>query len=230
MNKRDRNSGWENLQKRWYWGAGAYQIPKMRACRALLVKDWVDFECASSVPMDRRPLTGVHFFLYDRHFERLWRSPDVYVPMLRTFGAVAQPDFSIYTDFPEALRIYNVYRNAWLGCYLQEKGVNVVPTLLWSDERSDAYCWDGYPETGIFMVSTVGSLKKDRLPGFLRGWEEMQRRLAPDRILVYGKLPPGLEGQGEEIEPFVARLRRRAGKEEPCPKHMQAGSEAAPGA
>ena len=62
---------------------------------------------------------AVHFFLDDYQFNRVWTNPDRYIPMLQKFKYVLTPDFSLYTDFPKPLRIYNHYRKHWLGAYWQ---------------------------------------------------------------------------------------------------------------
>ena len=56
--------------------------------------------------------------------------------MLREFRYVLSPDFSTYTEFPKAIQIYNHYRKHWVGAYLQEAGVNVIPTISLSTEDS----------------------------------------------------------------------------------------------
>ena len=43
---------------------------------------------------------GVHFFIDDYQFERLWRFPDRYIPLLQEYDCVLTPDFSIYVDMP----------------------------------------------------------------------------------------------------------------------------------
>ena len=48
--------------------------------------------------------TGVHFFLDDYQFERIWQRPTVYTRKLSKFKVIASPDFSLYTD-PKAMQI-----------------------------------------------------------------------------------------------------------------------------
>ena len=62
--------------------------------------------------------------------------------MFRRFRFVCTPDFSMYTDFPLALQINSHYRKHWLGAYWQSKGITVIPTIFWSDERSFEWCFD----------------------------------------------------------------------------------------
>lgn len=90
----------------------------------------------------------MHFFLDDCQFNRCWNNPDRYVEILKRFKCVLSSDFSLFTDFPKALQIYNHYRKHWLGAYWQMHGIEVIPTLCWSDEESFAWCFDGEPVGG----------------------------------------------------------------------------------
>ena len=56
----------------------------------------------------------VHCFVDDYQFVRYWNAPDKYIPKLSKFAAVCAPDFSMYTDMPLAMQIYNHYRKHWL--------------------------------------------------------------------------------------------------------------------
>ena len=58
---------------------------------------------------------AVHFYLDDYQFERVWRSPERYIEILRKFEYVFTPDFSLYMDMPKVQQIYNIYRSRLLG-------------------------------------------------------------------------------------------------------------------
>ena len=77
-----------------------------------------------------------------------------------------------------------------MGAYLQENGIHVIPTIGWSDESSFEWCFDGEPAHSIVAVSSVGTQKnKESKELFLRGYKEMVRRLEPETIIFYGKVP-----------------------------------------
>ena len=82
---------------------------------------------------------GVHFFLHDYQFERVWNYPDRYTEILSKFAFVLSPDFSPYSDSPKAIQIYNVYRNRWCARYWQEYGIKVIPTITWANDDSLSY-------------------------------------------------------------------------------------------
>ena len=59
----------------------------------------------------KRQDCAVHFFLDDYQFERIWRQPEKYLPVLKRFQCSLSPDFSLFADMPLPLQIYNTYRN-----------------------------------------------------------------------------------------------------------------------
>ena len=150
----------------------------------------------------------MHFFLDDYQFNRLWTSIDRYVPMLSEFKYVMTPDFSLYTDFPKAIQIYNHYRKHWVGAYLQEAGVNVIPTITWSTPDSYDWCFDGEPVGGTIAISSVGCLKsKARKELFLLGYKEMVKRLRPEKIIFHGNVPPECTENIIRIKSFQDKFR-----------------------
>ena len=45
----------------------------------------------------------IHFFIDDYQFERLWNNPWQYLELLKRVKGVITPDFSMYTDTPQAM-------------------------------------------------------------------------------------------------------------------------------
>ena len=122
-------------------------------------------------------------------------------------------DFSTYTDMPLAMQIYNHYRKHWLAAYWQLHGMTVYPTISWSDERSYDWCLDGEPVGGIVAVSSVGTQQsKESKRLFLRGYEEMMKRLNPSWVIFYGKVPQECDWNIIRVPPFVEQVRERAKK------------------
>ena len=185
---------WENVNIARYYGYGRYEIPRMRPCKEVDVDEWIGFNYAMSCPPEKRKRTGVHFWVDDYQFYRIWQHPVRYMEVLKGFGAVCSPDFSVYTDFPTAMRIWNVYRNSWLGVFWQQNGINVVPTAMWSDEDSYEYVWTGYPKQSIVAVSSVGNYQsKEVLNNFIKGYHDMLRELDPIKVYFYGQIPEECE-------------------------------------
>ena len=164
---------------------------------------------------------GVHFFLDDYQFHRVWTQADTYTQILSKFQAVLSPDFSMYVDFPLAVQLYNSYRKHWLARYWQDAGLIVIPTVGWSTPDSYAWCFDGDPVGGLVAVSSVGTqmdlIEKDL---FLSGYLEMQRRLQPSQVLFYGPIPPEIDPASViQIQPFYRQLKAR------CKAKNETGSE-----
>lgn len=191
---------YENLEKAEFVLCGRYGIPKLHPAEPLAeLPDFIGFNYAKTTP--RRQDKGCHFFLDDYQFERLWRRPQDYLALLSQFRCVLTPDFSLYTDFPTAMQIYNHYRKHWLGAYWQQHGITVIPTIGWSDEKSFEWCFDGEPIGGAVAVSSVGTQRNATVKElFVRGYREMVRRLEPSQIIFYGNVP-------EECKDNIARIR-----------------------
>lgn len=130
---------------------------------------------------------GCHFFLHDYTFERVWNYPDRYLSVLNKFAFVLSPDFSPYADMPKALKIYNVYRNRWCGCYWQDHGIKVIPTVTWSDDASLEYCLAGVPKHSTIAISTMGEGRWARWQSLRRNWDYVIDTLEPETVLLYGK-------------------------------------------
>ncbi len=132
----------------------------------------------------------VHFYLDDGKIECLWRKPERYIERLKKFRGVFTPDFSLYTDMPTAMQIWNIFRSRLLGQMFQNAGIKVIPTVSWSDKRSFAFCFDGLPQHGIVSVSSVGVLRdKMFLRRFMTGLKLMIDKVEPVGIVFYGKVP-----------------------------------------
>lgn len=201
---------WENLNIAQFPGTGSYGIPKMLPCSGIEVEKWVSFNAASTCPASRRRFTGVHFWVDDEHFRRAWSHPRQTLRLLTQFGAVCSPEFSVYDAFPAALRIYNMYRNAWLGRYWAEEGINVVPSVLWSYADGANFMWDCYPEQSVVALSTVGCMNSKAGQAWLeRGVTEMQERLRPVLVLLHGKKPESLTVPFMPVPTFSSVMRRR---------------------
>lgn len=146
----------------------------------------------------------------DYQFIRWWNKPDRYIPSLQKFMGVCAPDFSTYTDMPPAMQIYNHYRKHWLAAYFQLNGITVYPTISWSDESSYDWCFDGKPIKGIVAVSSVGTQNnKDAKRLFLKGYEQMMKRLDPTWVIFYGRVPEECDWNVIRINPHYDEIKQR---------------------
>lgn len=128
----------------------------------------------------------VHCFTDDYRFEGLWREPFKSVETLLNFKYVCPCDFSVYSNMPLALQIYNVYRARAIHYLLYRCGVNCIPVATWSDEQSFDFCFDGFPEHSTLAISTNGCHALKAREYYKRGFSEMCNRLHPNRIVIIG--------------------------------------------
>ena len=76
MNYRQ-SRNYENLQRRIYNGVGEYDIPKIKR-EKYCGCEWISFNYAKSCKNKKGK--GLHFFIDDYQFNRLWTDIDRYVP------------------------------------------------------------------------------------------------------------------------------------------------------
>lgn len=198
---------YENLEKRLFTAPGKYGIPVIKPINLDRKINFIPFNYAKT--SDSPEKKGIHFFLDDYQFNRVWDRPETYLKMLRKFAYVMSPDFSIYTDFPLVIQLYNHYRKHWLAAYWQENGVEVIPTISWGNEESFEWCFDGEPHKGTVAVSSVGTQSnQESRYVFLQGYMEMIRRLEPEVIVFHGDVPEQCSGNIVPIGSFQDRFKK----------------------
>ena len=131
--------------------------------------------------------TGIHFFIDDYQFERVWANPEKYVDILKEYECILSPDFSLYMDMPMAMKIWNIYRSRQVGAFYQSRGIKVIPTLSWAEKETFSFCFAGIPKNSIVAVSTIG-VKEDRnaMQIWKDGMTEAIKQIEPSVILNYG--------------------------------------------
>lgn len=140
--------------------------------------------CKSTPPQEG---VGVHFFLDDYQFERVWNSPEDYCTMLADYDCVLTPDFSLYTNMPIAMMIWNTYRSRLIGQMMQDYGCTVIPTVSWAGADSYDFAFDGLPTGGTIAVSTIGVKRnKDAFDIWTQGMDECMKVVKPHNVIVYG--------------------------------------------
>lgn len=165
--------------------SGKYELP-------IIFKQDIDLEqiklmsFSNTKYMDKRNRSKtIHFFVHDFRFEQLYYNPLMALEKLKQYYCLLTPDFSLYLDMPIALQVYNTFKNRWCGAFWQSKGLKVISTLSWSDEKSFEFCFDGIEKGSVVAISTHGNSKaKSR---FLKGYYKMLEKIQPCAILCYGK-------------------------------------------
>lgn len=137
--------------------------------------------------------TNLNFFEDDHYFNSLWNSPFRYLDHLRNFQSVCMPDFSKSEETPLPINIWNNYRNRALAFWMQENGIDVIPTLSVMPESCWEWCWDGMPKYSTYCTCTNGMVKnREKREGFMRAFHEAEKRLCPERVIIVGGRIDGL--------------------------------------
>ena len=181
-----------------------YGIPSVNATQVIPSKLVAFNECLN---IRNQPDYFVHFYIADYQFERIGNAPGRYLDVLRRCAGVIAPDFSMYLDMPRAMQIYNHYRNQALASYFQRQGIVVIPNISWSDSDSFSWCFAGQPQNSVVAVSTNGCMNGYSLLHFVDGYLEMQKRLKPSKVIIYGQVPDDLQDEKNIIQ-FTSKLQR----------------------
>lgn len=138
---------------------------------------------------------AIHCFLDDYRFETAWSRPGQLLDRVAKVGVALSPDFSLWTEMPTAMQVWQVYRNRWCGAWWTFHGIEVIPTISWSTPDSFRYAFTGVQRGSVVAVSTVGLIRrKDLWPAFFAGYDAMVEAIKPPTVLCYGRLLPGMAG------------------------------------
>lgn len=130
---------------------------------------------------------AVHFFLSDDQFLRLWNKPWKYLDLLRKFAGCLSPDFSLFRMYPLSFQLYNIYRNRMLGAFWQANGINVIPSISWSNEESYDFCFLGVEKGSTVAISNMGiHSNKEAIKYFKKGYDAMMKCIQPKKVILYG--------------------------------------------
>ena len=129
------------------------------------------------------------FYVDDDKFENVWFDPDIYVGRLLNLGipTCVSPNFSLWSDAPEATNIYQTYRARWVGRYMQEAGLKLIPDVNWCDERSFRYCFAGIPQNPpAISIQVQTASEPDEIAVLLTGITSAINVIKPQSMLIYG--------------------------------------------
>lgn len=141
----------------------------------------------------------IHFFTYDWKFDKVYKNPNEELEKLKQYYCLLSPDFSLFTNMPLALQIESVFKNRWCGAYWQSKGLKVIPTISWGDEKSFEFCFDGVEEGSIVAVCTY--YRENCEEEFMLGYNEMLKRIKPSLVLCYDEPFKSMKGNIKEFLP-----------------------------
>lgn len=131
-------------------------------------------------------------FQYDKVITTIYNDIFNFARKAFDFLSVATPDYSAYTNMEPCKIEENVIHSLWVGAWLQHLGVKIIPTITRADERTYDICFNYIEKGSIVAISTVGVSKN--LNNFLKGFNEMIKRINPSLIIVRGKPINGMSG------------------------------------
>ena len=163
--------------------AGKWQMPIIHATNHV-PSDLISFNYVLNTKQYEK---GVHFYIDDYQFERIWNTPYKYILKLAPYDCVLTPDFSLYTEMPLAMQMWNVYRSKLIGQILQDSGIEVIPTLQWCGPDTFEWCFEGIEKGGTVSVSTIGVKREESASKiWFDGMDEAIKQLEPSHVIVYG--------------------------------------------
>lgn len=199
----------------WNFLEGEMEVPALWAEKSANVLRLAGFHQVLSFH-GKKENVGVHFYLDDYQFERVWNRPALYLNALKDFECVLAPDFSMFVGMPKALMIWNHYRKMTIAQFWQNQGLKVIPTLNWAGPESWEFCFDGVPKQGCVSVSTLGVMadKKAKMR-WTQGMNEAVKRIRPMEIIAFGS-PMEFQANGAKVRWFqpehIQRMRNGKGK------------------
>ncbi len=125
----------------------------------------------------------VSMFVDDYILERYWNNPLKYIEYFKTAKYVMSPDYSLLIGMPKPMMEWNIYRNRLVGYVWQTAGINIIPTISWSDESSFDFCFEGVSVGSAVSISNIGCRNESQKYYFDIGFEKMKDVINPSTIL-----------------------------------------------
>lgn len=168
-----------------YSSHGKWNIPLIKK-QAVDVENVTLIACSDTRSNDNETNTknGVHFFVDDYRFNGIYNNPEKSPRKYSQYAFLLSPDFSTYADMNLWRQLESVAKNRWCGCYWQEQGLTVIPTISWSTPRSYEFCFDGVEKNSIIAIGMIGC--KQNKKEFLRGYDYMLSKIEPEAVICFG--------------------------------------------
>lgn len=162
--------------------------------------DTIDFRSGLNRSFKGHHRTNCNFYVDDEKFNSLYVNPDKYLEHLKCFESLCGLDFSIDTQMPLVMQYWNKYRSMALDWYLTLQGITVIPNVNIIPYEGREWILDGLPKRSTVCCSTIGKNQSEKaIEEFCRGFRDMCERLEPSRVVIVGKIPPGLSAETEII-------------------------------
>ena len=191
--------------------SGKWNIPIIRKTELdLAYVNLISYTDIKTNDIDENKQRGIHFYIDDYKMEGLYYNHERSIHRIAQYKFVITPDYSLYRDMPKAVQLFNVFRSRWCGAFWRSKGITVIPNVSWGDSTTFEFCFDGIEEGSIVAVGTIGC-KRSKL-AFMRGYNEMLKRIKPSAIICYGSPFEEMEGNIIPIDYNSTRRVNRNGR------------------
>lgn len=150
----------------------------------------------------------IHFYIDDKHFERVWNYIHKYIDLFKKFNGIILPDFSVYRDMPFFQQTWNIYRSRAIGTYLQHLGIKVIVNVRYGDKRTYECACLGVPHESIIAIGTNGTIKNTTDRQFLEeGFDYVINRINPKKIVIYGGITKHIQEKCNEKNIHIINFR-----------------------
>lgn len=178
---------------------GKYEFPIIKKQNINIDEiDFLSYMEAKKADNENKDKT-IHFFTYDWKFEKVYEKPEEEFEKLKQYKYLLSPDFSIFTNMPKALQIESIFKNRWCGAYWQSKGLKVIPTVSWGDEKSFDFCFEGIEQGSVVAVCTY--YRENCEEEFMLGYNKMLEIIQPSAIICYDEPFKAMTGNVVEFLP-----------------------------
>lgn len=136
----------------------------------------------------------VSFYVFDEYFDNWWYYPERYVPKLLNSGIkyAITPDWSLSTVLPKVDALWNLYRSRWVGRYMQEAGIKIIPNIQqidgdmeWLEKYTLATLPKGLPLVAIQMQTIDWNKVVGGKKHYVAQLKKIFEVLEPKGVLIY---------------------------------------------
>lgn len=153
---------------------------------------------------------GVHFFTDDYRFESLYNYPERTLDKYGKYRFLLTPDYSLYSEMELWKQINSIGKTRWVGAYWQNKGLLVVPTIIWAQPSSYRFCFDAVERNSVVAIGMIGC--KGNHIAFMKGYNAMLEAIDPSAIICFGTPFPEMEGNIIPVDYISSRKVVRNGR------------------
>jgi hypothetical protein len=145
-------------------------------------------DSANGLPWEK---TLLSFYTHDRFFDNWWEYPSYYVARIIQAGVLGSitPNYTLYSQGPQAVNLFNTYRSRWMSRYFQEAGIKVIPDVNVAAEAHIELAMLGVPKNPpllAFQFQSLGGLTEEEM---VKLNLEVINQLQPGHLLIYGGPP-----------------------------------------